>query len=333
MFICNTLISSPKQLLRTLLQKSINITKNSTIKDFCEQQHVSPQNQGFVGYQLFPIKRTRDDYPIRYISPIAHRLAAKSTQSAAELSEEIVTQILVYRSQGFKADFHPSLSKKILLELTFQATTAGYIQFEFSDQAIADYLNLLMHSLPSHPEQPLGSWPQLLSAVPHLHPRILRLQHAHARCCSLLRLAHEKHFIQLTSQIPESGVDRWQITTSMPIPWLTATLQFRTDHATELQLIAHIVTALDTLTDWHSDCPSASTLPASTVKSVITLLTAAEELSQAFHASHQHWQLMGNLRNQGRDRLQTHLGLILITQRLLYQLLQNQLGIEVPFEL
>lgn len=333
MFICNTLSRSPKQLLRTLLQGTITSTSNFTLRNCRDQQKVSLPDQGFIEQdQLFPIKRSRNSYPVCYISPIAHRLAAKSTQSASEIAANLVARLRVYQSHQLQNCADSALPRAVLQALTIHATTAGYIQFDFSDQAIAEYLNLLTHSLPSDPDLP-SSLAQLSSAVLHLHHRIFLLQHTHARCCSWLRLAHQNKFIQLNSQLPDSQLAYWQITDPKFFPWLNATFQFRTGHATELQLIAHIVTVLDALTEWHSDCPSASTLPASTVKSAITLLTAAEELGQAFHANYQHWQLMGNLRSQGCDRLQAHLGLILITQRLLYHLLQNLVGIEMPFEL
>lgn len=339
MFICNTLSYSPRQLLQTLLQRSLDITKNSTLGKLWEQyQKVSRQNRGLIKPdRLFSVKRTRDGYPVRYISPIAHRLATNSPQPATEIAQELVTQLLVCRSPQLENNFSPSPRVEVLQALTIQATTAGYIQFDFSDRAIAEYLNLLLHSLPG-PPQPPACPPRLSAAIPQLQRRIFRLQHTHARCCSLLRLAHHHRFIQLNPEAPADQIGHWQITSPTPLSWLTATLQFHTDHAAELQLIAQIVAVLDTLADWGCDALPGSARPASTEAAstrtgVMTLLSAAEELSQAFQASDQCWQLMGNLRTQGRDRLQAHLGLILITQRLLYQLLQVHLGIETLFAL
>jgi hypothetical protein len=338
MFICNTLNHSPKQLLRILLQKSISSAKKSTIRDFLSQnQTVSSQNQGLREQdRLFEVKRTRDGYPVRYISPIAHRLGATSTQSVSDLAEELAIQLLIDQSQSVE-NFSPALPKAVLQGLTIQSTATGYMQFDFSDPAIAQYFTLVLHSLPGTAESSrAGS--ELFSAIPQWSERIFRLQYTHARCCSLLRLAHQNHFIQLNLDTSEDQIDRWQIMVPAVLPWLTATLQFRTNHVTELQLIAQIVTVLDALADWSGDPLRSSTLPecASTAAlqtGVVTLLTTGEGLSQAAHASQRHWQLMGNLREQERDRLQAHLGLILITQRLLYQLLQTHLAIEAPFTL
>ncbi|MGQ9869585.1 hypothetical protein [Leptodesmis sp.] len=333
MFNCNTLHLSPQQLLRTLLQRTINTTKNFTDKNFLAQdQKFSPQDQGFVAQdELFPIKRTRSVYPIRYISPIAHRLAANSTRPAFEIAAGLVTQLL-YQCQLLKPSSDLSPSIDIGQGLTIQATSQGYIQFDLSDEAIANYFNYLLHFLPNNPE-PSDSSSKLPCPTAALYHRIFLLQHTHARCCSLLRLAHEHHFIQLSSATLENQSSYWQIVDPTVLPWLTAALQFQTNHATELHLIGQIVTVLDALTDWGGDSLSSSTLPASGAKGAMTLLTVAEGLSQAFHESHRYWQLMGNLRTQGRDRLQAHLGLILITQWLLYQLLHDQLAIEVPFQL
>lgn len=333
MFTCNTLNYSPQRLLRSLLQKTINTIKNSTKKIFVTRgQQSFLQDQQFVVQDgLFPIKRIRNAYPVRYISPIAHRLAANSIQPAFEIAEELVTQLL-YQCQSLKRSSDSSLLIDVLQGLTIQATSQGYMQFDFSDGAIVNYLNHLLHFLPKNPESPC-SRPKLPLATALLHHRIFLLQHTHARCCSLLRLAHEHHFIQLNSAALENQSNYWQIAAPTALSWLTETQQFRTNHTTELHLIGQIVTVLDTLPNGCTDPLNSSTLPESSSKGAMTLLTLAEGLSQAFYESHQCWQLMGNLRTQGRDRLQAHLGLILITQRLLYQLLHDQLGMEVPFQL
>lgn len=333
MFTYNTLQPSPQRLLRTLFQRTTNTTKKSTVKNFLTQdQKFSPPDQRFIAQDgLFPIKRTRNAYPVRYISPIAHRLVANSTQPAFEVAAELVTQLL-HQCQLLQHSSDLSLPIDVVQGLTIQATSQGYIQFDFSDEAIANYFNYWLHLLPNNPVPP-GFWSKLPFATAALHHRIFLLQHTHARCCSLLRLAHEHHFIQLSPATLEKQSNYWQIAVPTALPWLTETRQFHTNHATELQLIGQLVTVLDALTDWCADSPNSSTLPASRSKGAMMLLTVAEGLSQAFYESHRCWQLMGNLRTQARDRLQAHLGLILITQRLLYQLLHDQLAIEVPFQL
>jgi hypothetical protein len=264
-------------------------------------------------------------------------MAASSTQPVAPIAEALATQILAYCSGLLSHNSYPSLHVELLEALAIDATTTGYLEFGFSDAAIANYFNVLIQSLPEDLE-PLAALP-LHSIIPDWKHRIFQLQYTHARCCSLLRLAQQHNFFQSTNQPSVKQIEGWQLICPSSFVWLTDTLQFQTNHTTELQIIAHIITVLDALVEWNSISfePSESSAFSkkgnSLQKEVIKLLTACERLSRAFHHSHKHWQLMGDFRTQPQERQQAHLGLIFIIQRLFYCVLQNQLGIVAPFEL
>jgi hypothetical protein len=325
---------SPDRLLRIILHRVLYLDENSTISVFNHDRYslFSDPSPCSVRNQIFAVKRISQGYPIGYTSAIAHRLAAVSHQSAPEIAALLTVQLRSQRSEHSRIHSLTPLPVEVLENLSIRANTAGYIEFNFSDPAIAVWLNSLMASRPD------SGWPspqkcQLSSQIRDWNQRLFRLQHSHARCCSLLRLAAHQQWIQLDTRHPDHHLEHWHITNPQPGFWLDSSQQFHTNHPTELQLISRIMTGLDTLVDYCIPGSNADAAPPAIAKGVKPLLAAAEGLNQAFQATHQHWQLMGNLPAQSRDRRDCHLSLILMTQRLLYALMQQQMGIEMPFEL
>jgi hypothetical protein len=328
----------PARLLRIILYGTFNSEENSTTNVFDGwMQSLIAQEEPFTEQNsLFGVKRFRDSYPVIYTSAIALRLAPSLSQPVSEVAELIVRQIEANCDRITQHNPDPILPVEVLDKIRITSTNQGYIRFNFTDVAISNYLNLLIQFLPdSFKFYPPLSWHTVLAQG---DGRIFQFQHTHARCCSILRLAQEHGMIQLNHQACSNGLEYWQLVSPPVLVWLTDTLQWQTNHPTELQLIASIITTLDALADLQiASFPVTATasFPRETdlKKEVLRLFSVAEGLSQAFHINHQHWQLMGNFRTQPCDRQHAHLGLILITQRLLYHVLYNQLGIEAPFEL
>ncbi|MBM0740229.1 hypothetical protein JOY44_00975 [Phormidium sp. CLA17] len=210
-----------------------------------------------------------------------------------------------------------------------QSTPSGYLEFRIGESAIAQWLTCL--------NQPIASL--FVSADPHSsfltahsqpakrsHLSLFSIQHAHARCCSLLRLATQQEMIRLNWL---EDASQWQWAQPNPIPWLTGQ-QLRTCTVAERQLISQCFTVWDEL-PWQADTLAKNSQPLSLYPSRITIL--AQGLAQAFYATHQQCQIWGALENEGSDRLIAHLALILVTQKLLYGLLRIELGVVAPEEL
>jgi arginyl-tRNA synthetase len=185
-----------------------------------------------------------------------------------------------------------------------------------SDRAIAVWLNFLL-------DEPLSlvasrSNPQL-APLSHCDRRIFAIQHVHARCCSLLRLADRERLIQLCS--PEAQGIVWPFQHPVTIPWLDSNGHLHLQGLTERRLISQLFTVME------------SRSPQSAPLAPIQVLRLAEEVSQAFDAFHRDRPLLDRTRASSQEVIQARLGLVLATQRVLHCLLQQGLNHWAPQEL
>ncbi|NJP11217.1 MAG: hypothetical protein HC866_18525 [Leptolyngbyaceae cyanobacterium RU_5_1] len=279
-----------------------------------------------------------------YSSAIAHKLAAQRHVSATDLAVEIAELVTAFTLSQSADCVYPRLPKVVLQNTRVLTTSSGFIQFELKDPAIVGWLDFLIQPCSVAASAPCrdainrvstgNRVSTSISSTPEFHPKIFAIQHAHARCCSLLRLAHRAHLITLDQ--PDTDPRNWQLATPTSVPWLTPDLQLQTNHSTERQLINQLLMTLDEL-DELGEQVSLQTLPipnqepSSNPEQALRLAT---NLSQAFQAVHRDIQMMGSHGcAEPGDRRHAHLGLILATQRLLHLLLQNCLGIDAPSEL
>lgn len=251
-----------------------------------------------------PLKRASKAIPFVYVCAIAHRLATPS-QPAALIAAQLVDALL----QPLPIPGEDSLSGIVV-----QATATGWLQFELSDRAIAAWLDrLLAKALPQQSCTPPTSM-ERQTLLPTA--TIFEVQYAHARCCSLLRLAHSEGLITLNRL--DAPLD-WHIVNPPFVPWLTATAQLCLNHPADRRLLGYLVEALDCLSDES---------PHRTQQSLRSAQAIAQAM-QAFHRVHPLWRKTGTEPNL----VVSQLGLLLATQRILYALLADGLALQPVVEL
>jgi hypothetical protein len=245
-----------------------------------------------------PIKRVGTTMPIVYVCAIAHRLATQPYQAAT-----IATQLAALLQQQLSADPAPLLQSVIV-----HATAAGFIQFEVGDRAIAAWLDLLL--INALPPQPLPSVASDISEAERQlvlqSSAIFAVQHAHARCCSLLQLANGEGLIRLERL--EDAPCYWSFSSLAPFPWLTSIDQLCCNHSVDRGLLGELFDACDCL----SDLPQRPTQ--------VSLLRSAQAVAQAFQAFHREHPLWRKADEESACTL-ARLGLLMATQRVLYLLL------------
>lgn len=298
---------APIRLLQIILQGSLEPQSAYDSRTTAHKRQPELQQIPIASLPI-ALKRLRSSDRLGYQSALAHQLAAQTGCSASDLAEYLLGQLEQWMAAPAA---QLRIAKDALAGLEVKAT-AGYLQFEFKAIAIAYWLNALLQPDFLLPDptcfQPFALEEQ--PSFPNLSKQLFALQHAHARCCSLLRLAQDARWIRLVG-----WAGNW--TVSSKVVWLDATQQFVTTHPTEQRLIQQLLITLDEL--------------ATTVSSPKPILRCALELETAFQAVHRACPLFGELHTQ-RDRLSAHLALLLCTQRLLHSLLEHYLGVAAPNE-
>jgi hypothetical protein len=256
--------------------------------------------------QAIPLKRFGKTTPLVYTCAIAHRLALQS-QHAAAIAAQLVDLLL--QASPDDVAVPPGVS--------VQATGAGLIHFEVGDRAIAAWLDqLLVNALP---QRTLPSAPLAVSErQTMLHSAaIFEAQYAHARCSSLLRLAHHEGLIRL-ERLEESPF-YWRFSSPIPFPWLTSAAQLSLHHSADRYLLVQLFEALDRVDD-----PSQK-------RTIATLARSAQAVSQAFQTFHRVHPLWDQ--TEQKPVLTAQLGLLMATQRVLFLLLADGLHLCPAIEL
>jgi hypothetical protein len=208
--------------------------------------------------------------------------------------------------KSFLKQFVNNLSKNNLeqsdfptLDFTVRVWETGWIDFYPSDRALAIWLQQLLQCL------------KLLNVKPvkeEISPNLFVSQYAHARCCSLLRLANREGLIQFNNL--------WQWETPHPISWCYCE-KLQLVHLQEQHLIGQILAIVDELDN----------------VSVQTSIKLAINLGQSVLEFDRHCRIWGEVKTEMPQLSQARLGLIAIAQLLLQKLLQEKIGIWAPVEL
>lgn len=343
-------LCSPQGLLQIILQDVFLLQEDFFEKSFpcIHPTHISVLKSRLQNSKSL-LKRSHKAQhpkvsPLIYLSAVPHQIGVYANICAADVAEILAAQISTHLSR-YKSNYaffqiSVGLMADLLNHIDIQATPSGYLEFSIGESAIADWLNDLTQptkalfvsadprfSLADSPRQsPLPKTPLFAKRS---HPNLFPIQYAHARCCSLLHLATQHQMIEL---IRLEYPFQLQWTQPNPISWLTIDQQLCTNHAAERQLINQCFTVLDEL-PWLDKRPrQVNSLhnPSQQLLHRDRITILAQDLAQAFHTMHQQCQIWGALQNEGSDRLTAHLALILVTQKLLYGLLQFGLGETAP---
>ncbi|NDJ19861.1 DALR anticodon-binding domain-containing protein [Myxacorys almedinensis] len=230
-----------------------------------------------------------------YRSAIALKLGARSNNLGLEIAEQLAGLL------GRKDTIIPEmddLAESVLRDLTVTVISPGILEFNFSDRAIAVWLQCLI-AMPPNEEH--YTFPEATVRHPELtlsSSDLFFCQFAYARCCSLLRLATQTKVDALDS-----------------IAWLSDHQRLLLQDLAERELIAQAIAVTDGLSEGSDP------------------LKMALSLSQAFATFERSCRIFGDRAQTNRHLSHCRLGLVMITQRLLRSLLQQELGIYAPSEL
>jgi hypothetical protein len=183
------------------------------------------------------------------------------------------------------------------LAVTVRVLASGWIDFYLSDRALATWLQQL---------------PQFLSPIARvgvaeeIADRVSMSQYAHARCCSLLRLANREAFIKLDDLVFNQPV--WQ--------WLDRD-RFQLVSLAEQALMSQILATTDELDR----------------DGTVNWTKLVNRLSEPVLECDRHCRIWGEVRQKTPEIALTRLSLIAIAQFLLRYLLQEKLAVWAPIEL
>lgn len=257
------------------------------------------------------LKRLNSPTQIVYSSAIAHQLAISAQQPAARVAAQIADEWTRCLDQPACWQTLP-IPAAVLPNLSIRATAAGLVQIELGDRAIAGWLEMLIQPADSTGKGRSQPLPAHIAS----NPPVFSGQHAHARCCSLLRLADREGLMTLDQR--DGHPQDWQITTPEPIPWLTSAGQLWLQDAADRRLICQLFAV------WDEFARSSSL-------SNKVILRLADDVTQAFQSFHRAHAMFGKA--DPIQVTQTQLALLLATQRILLLLLEEGLQVSAPIEL
>lgn len=293
-----------KQLLVERLQAALNLY-------ICDCGITAPQLKFHIR-----LKRARQEGQVLYVCAIALQLSKTLNLPAWEIAQALA-ELVLHQTDG--QDF------------TVQAVPPGLIYLELTQSYLAAQLQYLTQTPPLlcclTGLGELGDREDLEDKGDKGDNSELRsdnseftTQYAHARCCSILQLAHREELITLQPTDSDQVSALWQIVTPNPIPWLNSKQICLSDRA-ELALVSQLLIVLDAL---YCPCPFRQSMNWHKV---------ALNLSQAFQTFYSQCRIWGEVKSQNIQLAQARLGLVLITQSVLRLLLQDHMGIIAPSEL
>ncbi|MDZ8237718.1 MAG: DALR anticodon-binding domain-containing protein [Nostoc sp. ChiQUE01a] len=218
-----------------------------------------------------------------------------------------------------------------------QIVPPGWIHFELIDSALAAWLQSLAGGkgeLGSEGAAEIGGeritdaqyfsmrgrangYAQYKCPIPHA---LFPVQYAHARCCSLVLLAHREGLIELREPLANSSPNFWSVISPNPIPWLNCDGRLRLNHPDERRLISELVGMVDNI-----ECPH--------VNGSVKWEKAALNLSQAFENFWCNCRIWGEVKIVSPELAQARLGLLMATQSVLKFVLEENLKIFAPLQL
>ena len=247
-----------------------------------------------------PLNRSQDCLGVVYISAIGLKLA----------------KVWQRTPQAIAAQLAETLQPLCNGDFTIAVAPSGIIQFELTDTALAFWLQRLAQTVLSVPES------RILSPVVSVD-RLFPIQYSHARCCSLLRMAHRDRLIAIGNPDVATAPQIWSLTAPNPIPWLDNE-KLQLVHPAEYNLISQLLVVLDTLYPiFEADKPEKP----------VNYLKLANSLSEAFQTFYRQCRIWGEVKIENPKLAQSRLGLILATQSLLRFMLEDLLNAVAPLEL
>lgn len=292
----STLVSKDtalKQLLYRLLTNTLSIyTKTPEIE--------------FIEYKKFHLSKGRYNNRVLYISGMALWLSKSHNYNPMEIASAIVSHLSEIGGDVF----------------IIQIVPPGWIYLKLSDALLATWLqSLAVGNLDEAGE--MGR-KEILITNPKCKvlntSRLFAIQYAHARCCSLVLLAHREGLIKLREPLPDGSSTSGSVILTEQIPWLDCDEKLRLNHPDESYLITKLVQVVD---DLMSPDLGGS----------VNWEKAGLNLSQAFENFWSKCRIWGEVKICSPELAQARLGLVMVTQSVLRFLLVEKLGVVAPDEL
>ncbi|MEG4347044.1 DALR anticodon-binding domain-containing protein [Microcoleus sp. A003_D6] len=258
-------------------------------------------NQLIENGAIFPLNRSKDRARVLYVSAIALKLAKTWQQTPQTIAAQLAEILEPLCGQDFAVKVAP----------------AGIIELELTDAGLAVWLQRLAQTNLPVPES------RILSPVV-CADRLFPIQYSHARCCSLLRMAHRDRLISIAQPDVATAPEIWSLIAPNPIPWVDEGDRLRLVHRAERNLISQLIAVLDSL------------YPIFEVKNreqPVNYFKLANSLSEAFQIFYSQCRIWGEVKIETPKLAQARLGLILATQSLLRFILENFLNAIAPLEL
>lgn len=329
---------------------------------YLETQPYPEQAEGFEP-KILALRRSRGDRPLYWSAialHVAQQISLRPLTSQAEGLSQIAQALAAVWNQFAEAQATSPSQYQLPEPLDSlplpnlwphcraEAMPNGMIALRVADAGLAWWLNLLgeeaqserdgsevsgserSDSEPSMLELPVLQWRSLglqqaqsASPPPLAAKRLFTVQAAHARCCSLIRLAEQVELVKLAAPAVQSdattALGSWAIAYPYPFPWLQTDQTFRFTHPAEHHLIAQLLTTVEIL---------CSQSPASA-----QILQIADGLAQAFQQFYAACRIFSEVRTQIPELAQARLGLVWVTRAVLKRLLNDGLNAIAPTEL
>ncbi|OKH55770.1 hypothetical protein NIES2101_02935 [Calothrix sp. HK-06] len=258
----------------TAIRQQINSYLLKRLSIYTNENKLLPFAPAFVW-----VRKSKETCKVLYISEVAFKAAKVYGISASVIASQLVSHF---------CDWNENFMLK---------AAAGLIYVEVAPSVIATCLQSVVEQHTS----PVSHTPTL----PHSHTPSFLIQYAHARCCSLLRLAENEGLILFDQPLQVS--------------WLDSQGKFRFNSHESQRLIATSVEIVDDLV-----CVD--------VRSPIYWHSKALNLSQALECFWRHTRIWGEVKNQP-ELVRAYIGLIVVTQQILRLLLEEKLNSAACFEI
>ncbi|MGQ4649900.1 DALR anticodon-binding domain-containing protein [Lyngbya aestuarii] len=269
-----------------------------TTADLLETQQLKPSD--------IPLYRLSHNTCVIYRCAIALQLASHKQLRAIDFADQLTASF---------PDFNQQSASDRCLNFRIEVIPPGWISFQLSNHSLASWLQHLI-------QEPEQTKLKSLDDTSKEADNFFKLQYTHARCCSLLHLAHRQGLIKLRDA--DFSTPQGQILEPNPIPWLedkleegTVEIPLRLVHPAECSLITQILDWQDgfsnqTHSNWHKK---------------------GNDLSEAFEKFYSHCRIWGEVKLDNPKLAQARFGLVAITQGLMRSLLQDVLSATAAVEL
>ncbi|MBD2460975.1 hypothetical protein H6G89_07955 [Oscillatoria sp. FACHB-1407] len=332
-----------RSLLLQKLQKSILLLINDLLKDGKTNQGLNALVQTInLSLQVIPIQLVKPGNRIKYVSAIAPKLSKSLGIPITALAYEIKTRIANLDKNPNQCNYHLPL-ERVWENFTVNVNESGWIYLQLNEVGTAFWVQQLLDSVTESDCPTLAQDHTSDDSSFGNFTNSFIIQYTHARCCSLLYLAHQEGFVALKNESIDFGATAPQITTPNPFPWLDIEHRLRLHHPAEQRLITQCVTTLDCLADMVlADRVIDAINPNVNLNDVSLshpnlnqqmICKLAQELSLAFQTFYATCRIWGETSRVNLELTQARLGLVALTQMLLRVLLQEGLEVIAPCSL